>query len=47
MSEKITLSHGSGGVQTNKLINEVFFKHFNNALGLAISQDTVIHKNAG
>lgn len=30
MSEKITLSHGSGGVQTNKLINEVFFKHFNN-----------------
>ena len=26
----ITLSHGSGGVQSNKLINEVFFKHFNN-----------------
>jgi len=30
MSDKITLSHGSGGVQTNKLINEVFFKYFNN-----------------
>ncbi|MGH4123263.1 MAG: hydrogenase expression/formation protein HypE [Clostridium sp.] len=30
MKGKITLSHGSGGVQTNKLINEVFFKYFNN-----------------
>ena len=30
MEGKITLSHGSGGVQTNKLINEVFFKYFNN-----------------
>ena len=30
MSDTITLSHGSGGVQSNKLINEVFFKHFNN-----------------
>ena len=26
----ITLSHGSGGVQTNKLIHELFFKYFNN-----------------
>ena len=30
MSENITLSHGSGGIQTNKLINEVFLKYFNN-----------------
>jgi len=30
MNDKITLSHGSGGVQTNKLINEIFFKYFNN-----------------
>jgi len=30
MKGKITLSHGSGGVQTNKLINEVFFNYFNN-----------------
>ena len=30
MDDTITLSHGSGGVQTNKLINEVFFKYFNN-----------------
>ncbi|MCJ7690206.1 MAG: hydrogenase expression/formation protein HypE [Clostridiaceae bacterium] len=30
MNDKITLSHGSGGTQTNKLINEEFFKHFDN-----------------
>jgi len=30
MKGKITLSHGSGGGQTNKLINEVFFNYFNN-----------------
>ncbi|MDO0823147.1 hydrogenase expression/formation protein HypE [Desulfosporosinus nitroreducens] len=26
----ITLSHGSGGTQTNQLINELFFKYFSN-----------------
>ncbi|ODA39844.1 hydrogenase expression/formation protein HypE [Desulfosporosinus sp. BG] len=26
----ITLSHGSGGIQTNKLINDLFFKYFGN-----------------
>ncbi|MBW9157166.1 hydrogenase expression/formation protein HypE [Clostridium tagluense] len=26
----ITLSHGSGGLESNKLINEVFFKYFGN-----------------
>ncbi|MBU3181194.1 hydrogenase expression/formation protein HypE [Clostridium psychrophilum] len=30
MNDMITLSHGSGGVQTNRLINEVFFKYFKN-----------------
>ncbi|SEP85604.1 hydrogenase expression/formation protein HypE [Lachnospiraceae bacterium NE2001] len=30
MEEKITLAHGSGGVQTNKLINNIFKKHFDN-----------------
>ncbi|HEY5556874.1 hydrogenase expression/formation protein HypE [Acetobacterium sp.] len=30
MDDMITLSHGSGGVQTNRLINDVFFKYFNN-----------------
>src|ERR1035437_8371758 len=30
MNDTITLSHGSGGVQTNILINEIFIKCFNN-----------------
>lgn len=30
MEEKILLSHGSGGKQTNKLINEMFLKNFDN-----------------
>ena len=30
MNETITLSDGSGGLQSNKLINEVFLKYFNN-----------------
>jgi hydrogenase expression/formation protein HypE len=30
MEEKITLAHGSGGVQTNELINSIFKKHFDN-----------------
>ena len=28
MDDKITLAHGSGGVQTNELINSIFKKHF-------------------
>ncbi|MHC1682120.1 MAG: hydrogenase expression/formation protein HypE [Clostridiaceae bacterium] len=32
MSEKILLSHGSGGKQTNTLINDLFFKYFNNSI---------------
>ena len=30
MNGTITLSHGSGGLQSNRLINEVFFKYFGN-----------------
>ena len=30
MEDKITLAHGSGGVQTNELINSIFKKHFDN-----------------
>lgn len=30
MDEKITLAHGSGGVQTNELIGNIFKKHFAN-----------------
>lgn len=32
MSDKILLSHGSGGKQTNSLISDLFFKYFNNSI---------------
>jgi hydrogenase expression/formation protein HypE len=32
MSERILLSHGSGGQQTNSLINDIFIKYFNNPI---------------
>lgn len=32
MSDKILLSHGNGGKLTNDLINELFFKYFNNPI---------------
>ncbi|MDP4147144.1 MAG: AIR synthase related protein, partial [Bacillota bacterium] len=32
MEEKISLSHGSGGKQTNGLINDLFLKYFNNEI---------------
>jgi len=32
MSDKILLSHGSGGKQTNKLISDLFLKYFNNSI---------------
>ena len=31
-NEIITLSHGSGGKATNKLINNLFYKYFNNEI---------------
>lgn len=32
MSDKILLSHGGGGEETQSLIKELFFKHFNNEI---------------
>ncbi len=32
MSQKILLSHGGGGEETQKLIKELFFKHFSNEI---------------
>ncbi|MBF0253141.1 MAG: hydrogenase expression/formation protein HypE [Candidatus Omnitrophica bacterium] len=38
MMDVITLSHGSGGKLSHKLINDVFYKHFKNDI-LALSDD--------
>ncbi len=41
MNEKITLRHGDGGLHTNKLIRDIFFRHFNNDI-LTGYQDAAI-----
>ena len=38
----ITLSHGSGGKATNKLIEEIFYKHFNNEILLQKNDSSVL-----
>lgn len=43
----ITLSHGSGGKLTNKLIEDIFYKHFNNDILLQGNDSSVIPKLHG
>lgn len=43
----ITLSHGSGGQATNKLINNIFYKHFNNEFLLQQNDSSVLPKING
>lgn len=40
--EIITLSHGSGGKATNKLINNLFYKYFNNEILLQKNDSSVL-----
>ena len=46
MDEKITLAHGSGGVQTNELIGNIFKKHFANPY-LTADDAAVLDMTAG
>ncbi|MDD4495043.1 MAG: hydrogenase expression/formation protein HypE [Eubacteriales bacterium] len=41
MNGKVTLRHGDGGLHTNKLIRDIFYKHFTNEI-LAGYQDAAI-----
>lgn len=43
----ITLSHGSGGQATNKLINDIFYKYFNNEFLLQQNDSSVLPKING
>lgn len=43
MNQRISLRHGDGGLYTNRLINDVFYKHFNNEI-LKGYQDSAIFK---
>ena len=41
MNEKITLRHGDGGFLTNRLIRDIFYRHFDNEI-LTGYQDAAI-----
>ncbi|MGI6728200.1 MAG: hydrogenase expression/formation protein HypE [Anaerovoracaceae bacterium] len=43
MNQRITLRHGDGGLQTNRLIHDIFYKHFNNEILIGY-QDSAIFK---
>lgn len=43
---KVTLAHGSGGVESNRLINEVFFKRLKNDILLS-AEDAAVFKIEG
>ncbi|RDY23138.1 hydrogenase expression/formation protein HypE [Romboutsia maritimum] len=45
--DQITLSHGSGGEETNKLIEELFYKYFNNDILLQKNDSSIIDKING
>ena len=41
MENKITLAYGGGGEETNKLINDIFYKYFNNEI-LTSAEDAAV-----
>lgn len=45
--KKITLSHGSGGEETHKLIKNLFYKYFNNNILLQENDSSIINEIKG
>jgi hydrogenase expression/formation protein HypE len=45
MADKITLAYGGGGEETNKLINELFYKYFNNKILTNAEDAAVVNAN--
>lgn len=45
--KKITLSHGSGGEETHKLIKDLFYKYFNNDILMQENDSSVINQIKG
>jgi hydrogenase expression/formation protein HypE len=43
--DKITLAYGGGGEETNKLINELFYKYFNNDILTSAEDAAVVNAN--
>ena len=46
LNEKITMAHGSGGLSTGRLIENIFAKHFNNEI-LSRMEDSAVVEGAG
>lgn len=45
MADKITLAYGGGGEETNKLINELFYKYFDNEILTSAEDAAVVNAN--
>ncbi|MEA4973981.1 MAG: hydrogenase expression/formation protein HypE [Candidatus Metalachnospira sp.] len=47
MNQLITLRHGDGGLQTNKLINDIFYRHFDNEILTGYQDSAIFHVEKG
>ncbi len=47
LDKRITLRHGDGGLQTNKLIRDVFYKHFDNEILTGYQDSAIFQMEAG
>lgn len=47
LDKRITLRHGDGGLQTNKLIRNIFYKHFDNEILTGYQDSAIFQMEAG
>lgn len=47
LDRRITLRHGDGGLQTNNLIRDIFYKHFNNEILTGYQDSAIFQMEAG
>lgn len=47
LDKRITLRHGDGGLQTNKLIRDIFYKHFNNEILMGYQDSAIFQMKTG
>lgn len=47
LDKRITLRHGDGGLQTNKLIKDIFLKHFDNEILSGYQDSAIVQMEAG
>lgn len=47
LDEQITLRHGDGGLHTNRLIRDIFYKHFNNEILMGYQDSAIFQMETG